>query len=197
MRIIGIVSLERSAHNNTMEGRGRLRGFGLAACAVLAWTSACTGGQTGHDSLDCGERTVRDLSFDEAAQEGYDVRPLVPEGDGGAEWREEELELEAPTALWTTRGLTVPDDRVVGVELRTRSQGFVRLTTSDCSTQGALPTDVELEIAKVDAVLAGSGTISTHDNDGTVVVDVEVITLDELRECAVTKDRSRLLCALD
>jgi hypothetical protein len=198
MRIVGIVPLQRSAHNNAMTGRARLRGLGLAAGAVLAWTTACAGGQTGHtDSLDCGEHAIRELSFDEAAQEGYDVRPLFQEGDGGRHWREEELELEAPMALWTARSLDVPDDRVVIVTLRTRPQGSVRLTTSDCSTQGGLPTDAELEIAAVGAVLPGFGHIATHENGGTVVVDVEVVTLDELRECAVTKDRSRLLCAND
>ena len=196
MRTPGIVRPRWLAHNSCMERRARRGWFELAACSVLAWTAACTGGQTGHNSsLDCGESTTRELSFDEAAEEGFDVRQLLPQTDGGTEWHEEELKVQAPVTLWTSRGLDVPDDRVVDALLRTRLRGLVTLRSSEsCAAQGFVPTDVEIEIADVEAVLAGDGQIAAAKKDGAVVEVITELTVDEIGHCVIERDRSRLIC---
>lgn len=146
------------------------RAWQVALVAILGLAGGCAGGQTGHTGESeamCGELLERNnVSYEEAAELGFDVRTRLEERAVGPDGVEHELLLLAPPELWIKRGMTAPVDRAVEASLRiwpNRTFWFfsdpddLDADVAACGYSGFFGVEVELTIPSLELTLSGTG----------------------------------------
>jgi hypothetical protein len=186
----GIVSARAAAITTVM------RNLAWWAAAVVLLLGGCAGGQTGHNNGDSEHRcnlNERDrMSYEEAAEIGVDVRPLLSELVIGPEGLERDLVLVAPPKLWTERGMTAPPDRAVEASLRIWANGEIWFLAEDgdfevCGNFGFVGVDLELIIPGLELTLTGTGrSAELFSQDGPLKAfnsEIAELEVDELGSC--------------